>query len=180
MEQAAHSRQPVHAGNQDGLGSIYDAAGILLGRPGESLIEVAAGWDMEVWSPWRRLLPKALFVGFHGKVASKLYVTSERIVLIREIDPWRETSEEMSPLGIPNALSKQADLRKLRRAGVKEFCEVYPPTLHLVSSRRYVKRGSVVDMRMIGNNGRQYAISFWKTDGKDERLLAVLEAQFHK
>jgi len=178
MKSSDQSRRPVRAGNVEGRGSLYDAKGNLLGRPGESYLEIAVGWDMDVWSPWRRFLPKPIFMGFSTKVDSRLYITTDRIVLIREIDPWRETTGEMSPLGIPNAVAKQSELKKLKEAGIKQYCEVYPQTMKLVSSRRYVKRGSMVDMRLVGPDGRQYAISFWKTDGRDNKVLDLIEAQF--
>lgn len=178
MRASAQSPKPVNAGTREGRGSLYDSKGNLLGRPGESYLEVAAGWDIDVYSPWRRLFPKAIFMGFSSRVVSKLYITTDRIVLIREIDPWRETSGEMSPLGIPNAVARQSELNRLKQAGLREFCEIYPHSLRLVSSRRYVKRGSMVDMRLVGEDGRQYAISFWKTDGRDDKILSLIEAQF--
>lgn len=178
MKSGARLSRSVKAGSIEGRGSLYGANGELLGRPGESYLEIASGWDMDVCSPWRRVLPTTIFMGFNSKVVSKLYITTDRIVLIREIDPLRETAGEMSPLGIPNAVAKQSELGRSKAAGMREFCEVYPRTLRLVSSKRHVKRGSMVDMRLRGEDGVQYAISFWKTDGKDEQTLRLIEAQF--
>ena len=178
MRSSARLSQPVRAGSVDGRGHVYGANGELLGRPGESYLEIATGWDMDVSSPWRRWLPKTIFMGFSSRVASELYITTDRIVLIREINHWRETSGEVTPLGIPNAVAKQAELKKLKNVGAREFCEVDPKTLRLVSSKRYTRRGSMIDMRLVAKDGHQYAISFWKTDGKDDRMLDLIEAQF--
>jgi hypothetical protein len=169
---------PVRAGDVQGLGMLYDSRGGLIGGLGESFLQIASGWEMEVYSPWRRLLPKAVFMGFKGRAASRLYITTTRIVLIREIDSWRELSGEMTPLGIPTAVAKEARLKNLRSAGVRQFCEVYPRQLKLVSSRKFTKRGSMIDMRVLGSDDRQYAISFWKSDGKDDKTLSLIESQF--
>ncbi len=139
---------------------------------------VATGWDMDAFSPWRRLMPKSIFLGFNTKASSKLFITSARIVLIREIDPWRETSDQMTPLGIPNAAAKKVDLQKLKESGAREFCEVHTSGLSLVSAKRYTRRGSMIDMRLLGEDGNQYAVSYWKTDGKDDKILGLIESQF--
>lgn len=178
MEPHVPSSPPVRAGDIQGLSSLYDSGGSLIGGPGESIVQAASGWDMDVYSPWRRVLPKAVFMGFKGRAASRLYITTVRIVLIREINTWRELSEEMTPLGIPTAAAKEAHLKSLRTAGARQFCEVYPRQLKLVSSKRFTKRGSMLDMRLLGSDGKQYAISFWKSDGKDDRTLSLIESQF--
>lgn len=170
----------VWAGDAEGSGVIYSPAGSLVEEQGESIIELATGWDMDVRSPWRRVLPKMIFTGFNSKAVSKLYVTGARVVLIREIDPWRETQSDMTPLGIPNAVATQVELKTKKGAGVRHFCEVRPRQLRLVSSKRYTKRGSMVDMRLLGRDDTQYAISYWKTDGKDDRTLSLVESQFRR
>lgn len=170
----------VWAGDAIGRGIIYSPSGSLVEEHGESIIDLATGWDMEVRSPWRALLPKIAFMGFGEKAASKLYVTTTRVVLIREIDPWRETKGEMTPLGIPNAVATQVELKKKKLAGIRQFCEVRPQHLKLVSSKRYVKRGCTVDMRLLDRDGTQYAIAYWKTDGKDDETLGLIESRFKR
>lgn len=170
----------VWAGDQEGRAVVYNPWGSLVEEHGESIIELATGWDMNVRSPWRGILPKIVFMGFNGKAISKLYITTTRVVLIREIDPWRETKGEMTPLGMPNAVATQVELRKKKQAGIRQFCEVRPQRLRLVSRKRYVKRGCMVDMRLLGRDDTQYAIAYWKTDGKDDKTLALIESQFRR
>jgi hypothetical protein len=171
---------PVHAGDVDGTGRVYDQSGALVARPGESCLGIAQGWDMNVRRPWRKVVPKIIFMGFNGKALSSLYVTTTRIVLIRQIDAWRELSGEMTVLGMPTAVAKEARLKELRAAGVREYCEIHQASLRLVSAKRFVKHGSRLDLRLIGCDGHEYAISYWKSDGKDDTTLALIESQFHK
>ena len=168
----------IRSGDRKGLGAVYDVSGNLILLPVERILKCVANWDMDVMSPWRRVLPKTVFPGFHGKASSKLYVTSARIVLIREIDEWRELSGELTPLGLPNAAAKEKWLATHKRDGIRQFCEILPHALTVVSSRRYVKRGTMLDMKLMGDDGRQYAIMMWKTDGHDEPTLDLLRSRF--
>ena len=72
----------VRAGDIEGRLTVYDALGGLILEPGESLIRMAQGWDMNARSPWRRVLSRVIFAGFSKKVSSRLYVTTLRIVPI--------------------------------------------------------------------------------------------------
>lgn len=178
MELTEHPLPVVHAGDVDGLGKIYSESGELLTRPGEEILRTAAGWDMNVRSPWRKFLPKLIFAGFEGKASSRLYITTERIVLVREIDIWRELKEELSPLGLPAAAAKQVHLRRLKAAGGRQFCEIRPRDFRVVRMKRIDRRWSWLGLRLIGTDSRQYAITISKTDGLDPETLTVLQSQF--
>lgn len=178
MVPALREPAPVRAGDEAGYGSVYDRFGKLIERPEEGSLAVATGWDMNVRSPWRRIAPSLLFMGFNGKATSRLYVTTRRIVLIREIDTWRELAGEMTILGTPAAAAKQARLEKLKASGVRQFCEILPDVLRMVASRKHVKLGSRLDLRLLAAGGSQYSISFWKTDGDDDEVLSLLESRF--
>ena len=123
-------------------------------------------------------MPKILFMGFNGKATSRLYVTSSRVVVIREIDAWRELSGEMTPLGMPTADAKETRLKNLKAAGVRQYCELRTHRLKCASSRKYMKHGSRLDLQLIDDAGVQYAVSLWKTDGRNDRILSLVEAQF--
>ena len=147
---------------------------------GESVITELERWDLDVMSPWRRLLPHTIFPGFHGEPASRLYVTSLRIVLIREIDEWRELAGELYPLGLPNAAAKEAFLRQLKKEGVRQFCEIYPDALRVVSVRKHLKPKSLVELRLIGDDGRQYSIMAWNVKGGDGDALELIVSRFKR
>lgn len=178
MADSDHRDASVRAGDVEGRGSIYDLTGNLIPRVGEFILRRALGWEADVRSPWRRFLPKMVFAGYRGKSRSTLYVTSHRIVLVRDVDTWREVSGEMNLLGLPNAVAKEARLGEIRAAGVRQFCEILPQQLTIISSKKYVKRGSMIDMRLLDSAGRQYAISIWKSDGRDDETLALIESRF--
>ena len=178
MSSAAAIDEVVHVGDLAGLGRVYSEEGALITNPGETILKVGEGWDMDVSSPWRKILPNIVFAGFEGKASSKLYVTTQRLVLVREIDTWRELKEEMSPLGIPTAAAKEVHLRGLKRAGIRQFCEIRPRDLRVVKIRRVDRRWSWLGLRAVGKNGRRYAITIYKTAGFDPDTLSIIQSQF--
>lgn len=172
--------ESIRSGDVEGRGSVYDLSGNLVTRAGESVLRTVKGWEADVRSPWRRILPKMVFTGYRGQSRSTLYVTSQRIVLIREVDAWREVSGDMTLLGMPDAVAKEAKLQGLKAAGAREFCEILPQRLALVSSKKYLKRGSMLEMRLRDSAGRQFGVSLWKSSGKDDETLALLESRFNR
>ena len=86
----------------------------------------------------------------------------------------------MTPLGIPNGIAKGARLKQLKAAGVREFCEVYPGRLRIVHSKKSTKHGSWIGLRLVDESGKQFYLSFWKTDGKDDRMLSTIESRFQR
>ena len=178
MKETAHSRFIVRSGDMDGLNSVYASDGTLIPQHGESIVKTSDGWDMEVSSPWRRLLPNLIFTGFAGTASSRLYITSVRIVLLRDIDSWRELKGELTPLGIPNAAAKEVKLRKLRAVGARQYCEIFPQSLRIVRMKRSARRRSWMDLRLIGADNHQYTITLWKTNGTDEETASLIESMF--
>jgi hypothetical protein len=178
MDSAEQSSLSVRVGDLDGLGKIYSVAGDLIPAQGEKILALSHGWDANVSSPWRRVLPKVIFAGFGGKASSKLFVTTERVVLIREIDVWRELKEELSPLGIPTAAAKEVRLKQLKASGTRQFCEIWPRNFRVVKMKKLDRGRSWLDLRLLGNDGRQYEIILWKTDGLDTETLSLIQSRF--
>jgi hypothetical protein len=178
MESRVQARSVVRAGDLDGLRRIYSDVGGLMTESDEEIMRVAAGWEVNVRSPWRRFLPKNVFEGFRGKASSKLFVTDRRIVLLRDIDPWRELKGELTPLGIPTAAAKEVRLKQLKSRGVRQYCEIRPRDLRVVKKRSFDRPRSWVDLRLLGVDGQQYAITLWKTDGSDQETRVLIESQF--
>ncbi len=168
----------VRVGDMDGLGTIYSQWGGLVLGQGEKLLTVADGWELEAMSPWRRLLPGIIFAGFGGPVVSKLYVTTERIVLVRQIDTWRELKGEMTPLGLPKAAEKEARLKKLKAAGARQYCQVRPSDFRLIRSKKFTRSRSVIDLFLVGSDRRKYALTYWTPRGSDHATLGLVESRF--
>jgi hypothetical protein len=162
----------------DGLGTVYSEWGDLIPRSGEKILKTAEGWEVDISSPWRKVLPKTVFAGFEGKSSSKLYVTSDRIVLVRDIDVWREVKEELSPLGVPAAAAKEIHLKQLKSRGARQFCEIWPNNLRVVKARRIDRRWSWLGIRAVGRDARRYAITIFKTDGFDPDTLTLIQSRF--
>lgn len=170
----------VRAGSVEGHRTVYGSTGDLILQSGESILNVSTGWDMTATSPWRRFLTGVIFLGFSRKASSRLYITTRRLVLIREIDPWREAGPGMTPLGMPDAIAKKVELEKLSARGIRQFCEVVPGRLRVVKARRSRKAGAWLGLMLLGDDGRKYWLSYWKTDGEDAKTLALLESQFQR
>src|SRR5881396_3692464 len=178
MESGGQVLPSVRAGDLDGRGSIYSDTGGLITESDEEILRAATGWDATVLSPWRRFLPKYIFMGFGGKTSSKLFVTNKRIVLVRDIDPWRELKGELTPLGIPTAAAKESRLKRLKSLGARQYCEIRPLDLHVVKKTSFDRRQSWIDLRLVGRtDGKQYAVTLWKTDGPDQEARALIESQ---
>jgi len=180
MESGGNSQPIVRAGDLDGLGRVYSEAGGLITESGEEILKATTGWDANVSSPWRRILPKIMFSGFGGQASSKLFVTNKRIVLVRDIDSWRELKGELTPLGLPTAAAKEARLKKLRSLGARQYCEMHPQNLRVVKQRSLDRPRSWVSLRLVGTDGKQYAVTLWKTDGPDQETRALIESQFSR
>lgn len=168
----------VRAGDYGGLGKIYSDFGGLIPRAGEEVIRSADGWEMDVRSPWRSVLPGLIFMGFTSPISSKLFITTQRIVLVRKIDPSRQLKNELTPLGIPTAVGKGIELRKLQAAGARQFCEIWPEHLRIVKLRRHGKPPHAVDLFLVGDDGVQYAVSFWKPKGSEPEVVSLIESRF--
>ncbi|HEX9341283.1 MAG TPA: hypothetical protein VF992_08970 [Thermoplasmata archaeon] len=172
--------RPVRAGDLDGLRRTYSDTGGLITETNEEILKAVTGWDMNVLSPWRRFLPKFVFMGFAGRASSKLFVTNKRIVLVRDIDPWRELKGELTPLGVPTAAAKEVRLKKLKSLGARQYCEIRPRDFNVVKKRSFDRRESWIDLRLVGTDGKQYAVTIWKTDGPDQETRTLIESQFSR
>ncbi len=178
------SRGPPHsalvrAGDEDGLGRVYSADGSLLTAPGETVIRSSDGWDLKASSPWRRVLPGIIFEGFNGEVSSRLYVTTERIVLVREFDIFRELGGDFTPVGAPTAAAEAVRRRRLKALGVRAYCEIQPRTLRIVKEKSFTNPRSWLDLKLTGTDDLQYAITVWRWRKEpDDAMLNLLRSQF--
>ncbi len=170
----------VRAGDYDGLGKVYSQWGGLIARSDEQVLKLADNWEMNVRSPWRSVLPGMIFTGFVTQTSSKLFVTTQRIVLIRKIDTWRELKGELTPLGLPKAAEKEVLLRKLQAMGARQYCEVWPKFLKVVRAKHLGKPANAVQLFLKGTDGLQYAVAFWKPKGSEPELIPLIESRFSR
>ena len=180
MRSSGSRSQPVRAGDVEGLGSIYSDWGGLVTSAGEDILKQEDAWELNIRSPWRRILPKTVFEGYAGDVSSKLYVTTRRIVLVRDIDVWRQLKSDLTPLGLPAAAAEEKKLKKLKASGARQYCEIWPASLRVVKLRRKDHPRSWMSIHLVGSDGRQYALTIWKTRGSDSETLSLLESQFKR
>src|SRR5204863_1468974 len=107
METTTYSSAGVRAGDSEGLGRVYAESGDIVLIPDEEVLKTSPGWDIDVTSPSRKILPKLIFAGFGGKASSELYITNQRTVLVTGLDLWRELKEELPPQGVPSAAAQE-------------------------------------------------------------------------
>src|SRR5439155_20816370 len=165
METSGNALPIVRVGDLDGLARIYSEAGGLITESGEEILRATTGWDANVSSPWRRFLPRIMFPGFGGRASSKLFVTNKRIVLVRDIDPWRELKGELTPLGLPTAAAKEARLKKVKSLGARQHCEIRRRNLRVIRRRSIDRPRSLVSLRLIGTHVKKYALTLWNRAG---------------
>ncbi len=180
MTPSPRSEGAIRSGDVDGRSWLYNQFGELLPELDEKILKVATGWDVTATTPWRRLLPSTIFLGFNKPTTSRLYITSHRVVLIRDIDPWRQVAGDMTPLGIPNAAATKVQLDRLKAEGIRQYCEIRTASLKLVRVKRSAKPGAWIGLRLIASNGTKYAVSLWKTDGEDRDTSSLIESLFQE
>jgi hypothetical protein len=166
---------PVLAGDIKGLNRVYDARGSLLGLPGEEPQHAVRNADLLAKSPWRRFLPGVLLLPYPGEADSVLHITNQRIVFLRNIDIRKETQHLMTEMGMFVAMEKSVKLRAVVLAGGMQWCEIYPARLRLVKA---IRKTDYADFRLIGDDGKQYAISFWVKAGWNNGILPLIEGRF--
>lgn len=168
----------VRAGSLVGLGRVYTTGGQLLTLSDERILRVDEGWELEVASPWRRVLPTIIFPGYYGEVSSHLYVTTDRIVFVREIDPLRETKGDMTPYGFPGAIAKKIHLKDVKAAGARAFCEFWPQRLRIARLRQAERRRSWINLRLLGPEEKQFDATFWKRKGTNPEMQSLIVSRF--
>jgi hypothetical protein len=168
----------VRVGGLDGLNTVYTSEGDLITLPDERILGADKGWELEVATPWRRFLPTVIFPAYRGDVSSRLYVTTDRIVFIREIDPFRETKGDMTPYGFPGAVAKKVHLKEAKAAGARAFCEFWPKRLSIARLREFDRPQSWVDLRLLGPEAKQYAVTLWSGKGSDPKMQALVLSRF--
>jgi hypothetical protein len=101
-----------------------------------------------------------------------MYVTTDRLIFLREIDIWKEVKPLLTPLGLPAASEKESKLKRLKARGARQYCEVFPSLLRLVHVKR---KSGLLRFRLIAKNGDKYEI-FVYTDTDDPSFFDFLEA----
>src|SRR2546428_3525769 len=87
METGGNEHPVVKVGDLDGLARIYSEAGGLIPESGDEILKVTTEWDANVSSAWRRFVPKIMFTAVVVQTSIKLFVTTTRIVFVRDVDP---------------------------------------------------------------------------------------------
>ena len=73
---------------------------------------------------------------------------------------------------------KEIHLKELKSVGARQFCEIRPRKLRVIKKKRIDRRWSWLDLRLLSGDGKQYAITIWKTKGRDPETLTLIESQF--
>ena len=170
MKGSAGAWAPVHGGDVDGIGRLYSENGNLILLPQERLIGQRANCDVAVYASWRIIFPKSIFRPQPGTPSGTLFVTSSRLVFIRNIDVWKEVKPLLTPLGLPAAAEKEADLSKKKSVGARQYCEILLTHLRVVELKR---KPWQIRIRLLSGD-RRYEL-FVRSDRDDPRFFDLLE-----
>jgi hypothetical protein len=165
----------VRIGDLDGMGKVYSEAGGLVPRSDETLLRRTKNADMDVLSPWRRILPGVLFSMLGHGVESDLYITTRRIVLIRKIDVYRSIKEYLTPFGLATAMEKEQHLKALQAMRARQYCLLWPRDFRLAKSK--VSK-SLATLYLVGVDGRKYAVTVWTSDKADTETIPLVASLF--
>ena len=163
--------QAIRSGDVDGLGRLYSEFGGPILHSQEVILAERQGCDLAAYSSWRLFFPKRIFHPLPGKPSGTIHVTSHRLILLREIDVWKEVKPLLTPLGLPTAAEKEAKLNRQKAIGARQYCEIFPSHLQLVRVRR---KSGLLDMRLSGTDGSKYEVFFY-TDRDDPAFFDFLE-----
>ncbi len=184
---SAPEEDAVRPGSLDGFGTIYDQEARLIAKSNERIEREAARWDAEVLSPWKRVLPKILFdfqdPRLHRGLQSALYITSERIVLIREVPGWGESRSRMAPPFRSGGMTAEEEVALIQRLAFplskgRQYLEVWPDRLDVVELNRSDRRRSFLEVRAHGRDRREFRIYFQRESGPDPTTSALIESRF--
>src|SRR2546425_1165825 len=74
--------------------------------------------------------------------------------------------------------AKEVRIKPLMSRGARQYCEFRPRDFRVVKKKSFDRPRSWLDLRVVGVDGRQYAITLWKTDGPDQETRLLIESQF--
>jgi hypothetical protein len=175
MADSSSPGSPIRAGDVEGLGRVYSETGIPILSSGETLLGRREACDLAAYGSWRIIFPKRLFHPLSGKPSGTMYVTTERLIFLREIDIWKEVKSLLTPLGLPAAAEKESKLKQLRAAGARQFCEIFRYRLQVVQTRR--KSWGLLHLRLLTVDGAKYEV-FVYTDRNDSNFFDLVEGTF--
>ena len=168
------STPPICSGDLDGLGRVYSATGALVLFSGEELLATQDGCDLHASESWRSFFAKTLFSAIPGKVTGKLYLTDRRLVLIRDVDVWKEVKPLLTPLGLPTAAQKEARLKDLKSRGARQYCEIQQQLVTLSRSR---ENRSMLFLYLTTTSQRRYRVVIY-VEAADTSLFPAIKARF--
>jgi len=155
MVEKSKLHSAIRAGDLDGLGRVYSIAGELMMSPGEQTVAVQDGCDTHITGSWRSLFAKKIFSGTSGPPNGRLYTTSQRLVLIRDVDVWQEVKPLLTPLGLPAAAETEARLKQVKARGGRQYCEI--STTELTLDRTRVKHSMLI-LYLTGPGGQRFRV----------------------
>jgi len=168
----SRSPPPISVGDIDGLGRVYAETGSLVTNSSEKVITTRSGCDLHVSESWRSLFVRTLFAVAPGKLAGRLHLTDRRMVLIRDIDVWKEVKPLLTPLGFPAAAEKHSRLKEIKARGARQYCEIDLATVSISHAR---EKSTMLFLYITGSNGQKYRVIVY-TDLADSRFFSNIKA----
>ena len=165
----------IRAGDVDGLGRIYSEFGGLILRTDEILLAQRQGCDVAAYGSWRIFFPRRLFHPLPGRPSGTVYLTSDRLIFIRNIDIWREVKPLLTPLGLPAAAERESKLKGMKAKGARQYCEVLRAGFKLMRAKR---KPGLLHLRLARLDNQKYEV-FVYVDKDDPAFFDLVERTLH-
>ncbi|MFQ5886110.1 MAG: hypothetical protein ACE5II_02625 [Anaerolineae bacterium] len=127
-------RKPIVVGDLRGLREIYDDEGELIVEPGEKVLRMVENDDTNLWEG-RRALTGRIFLGYPEQKVI-LYLTDERLVFIRNLQPWPIFKTHGTPFWLAVAVREALCAKNLECHCLKEFMELFYSEVETFKSKR--------------------------------------------
>ncbi len=164
----------IEVGDLDGLNRIYGPDGGVLTKSGETVLGVRDRCELGAFESWRKLFAPLVFESLRGASAGRVFVTTERLVFLREIDTWKQVKASMSPLGLPGAVVKEAELNRIKGAGGRQYFQLWTSGFSLAWAKRV---DGLIGLRLVGRDGRKWRVVV-HADIDDPPFFALIEGRF--
>jgi len=160
MKRFAHpASRFLTAGDIDGLNRIYSSVGALVTLPNERVLAVWPGFDMAVFSGWSIFTSKCLVDSGPSPPYGRLYSTSARIVMMREVDIQKEIRPLLTEHGISGAERLADRLASLASRHGRYYAELWPAHLRLMKTKRLLwGKVKQFNLNLLSDDGARFQV----------------------
>lgn len=160
----------MRVGDLGGLNDIYDENGELVLNPGERILKMLEGDNIDIWKGRHALRAKVLIGSTKEK--GTIYITDKRLVFIRTPDPWLYYKTYSTPFALAEGIAGGLYSRDLKKLGLKVFAEI---PYREVKSFKSHKKGKWMELRLEDQEGIPIRVDLVRLNRNDDKILLLEE-----